>query len=195
VIRAPIPASIAGRGPRVRRSHDARVGGQAGVHVVGVDGDLAAGRVAGHVLVDHGEHVLVGRLVVGEHGLRAEEAALLAAVEVELESVLGRVPRVGEHAEGLEDDDHAGAVVVGARAAGGGRAAGGVIVGRDDHQAGVAPRDLGDDGRLVEGVGEAGDGDGRVGGGDRGDGVEEPGPGLRAVGAPVVAVVEAGGGC
>lgn len=51
--------------------------------------------------------------------------------------------------------------------------------------------DLGDDGRLAEGVGELRHRDGGVGRGDGLDLVEQPGGRLSAVGRTVVAVVEA----
>lgn len=120
VVRAPVSATISSRGTDVRLGDGSDVAGEAGVDVVGVEGDLAVGGIAGHVLVEEGEDVLLGGLVVGENTGRAEETALLSGVEVELEAVLGGVFGVGQHAQGLEDGDGAGAVVVCSRRLGGG---------------------------------------------------------------------------
>lgn len=58
-------------------------------------------------------------------------------------------------------------------------------------QVGAGSGNLDDDGRLAEGVGELGDGNGRVGSRNSLDLVEQPGGGLGTVGGAVVAVVEA----
>lgn len=123
MVRASIAAGVACRRRNIRRGYHPRVRSQGRVHIVGIDGDLPARRVAGHVLVDHGQHLLAGRLVVGEDGLGAEQSALFAGVEVELERVLGLKARAGQDPERLENDDDAGTVVVGAGAAGRGGAA------------------------------------------------------------------------
>lgn len=194
MIRASITALIASRGAGISSRNDAGVGSQRSVDIVGIDGDLAAGRVSSHVLVHDGIHALTSGLVAGEDGSRAKETTLFGRVEVELERVLGSELGVGENAESLEDDDDAGAVVVGARSTCGGRAAGRVIVGAHDNQVAAGTGDLGDDGGLVPRVGELGHGDGRVGRGNRDDGVIQPGAGLCAVGGLVVPVVEVGEG-
>lgn len=192
MIRAPVAA----RGGRRRstsvlRSNNADVGSQGRVNIVSVHRDAPTGGVARHVLVQHSNDGAALGPVLGEDLLGPEQTALLAAVEVELEGVGRAEAGLGEDAEGLEDDDGAGAVVVGAGRAGGRRSGRGVVVGSDDDGAGVGAGDGGDDGGLVEGMGHAADGDGRVGRGDAADGVEEPVAGFSAGGGPVVAVVVA----
>lgn len=117
-----VGASIAalrrvGSGTGVLGSDDADVGSQGRVDVVGENGNLAAGRVAGHVLVKHGKDGLALRSVLGEDSLGTEETTLLTTVEVELKSVLGAVTSRGEDTEGLEDDDSAASIIVSTRAA------------------------------------------------------------------------------
>ena len=194
MIRASITALVAGRGAGISSSDDAGVGSQRGVDIVGIDGDLAAGRVSRHVLVHDGVHALARGLVVGEDGGRAKETALFGSVEVELEGVLGSELGVGKNAESLENDNDAGAVVVGAGSTCGGRAAGRVVVRAHDHQVAAGAGDLGDDGGLVPRVGELGHGDLGVGRGDGHDRVVQPGAGLSAVAGLIVPVVEVGEG-
>lgn len=133
MIRAPIPARIASRYTHIRRRNGAHIRRQRGVNIVGVNRDLAARRITRHVLVDDSEHLLAGRLVVRKHTLRAEQAAFLTGVEVELKRGAGLELGLGQDPEGFQDDDHARAVVVSAGAAGGGRAAGGVVVRRNNY--------------------------------------------------------------
>lgn len=96
------------------------VGREARVDIVGIDSQLAAGRVARHVLVEIGQHAAAVAAVVGKHVARAQQAALLAAIKVELERVLGRERRGHEHPQRLHDDHHAAAIVLGSRGAGSG---------------------------------------------------------------------------
>jgi len=191
VVRAPVSALVAGGSTNVRGGNGAGISGQGGVDVIGVDRDLAAGRVPGHVLVQYSKNRLLGRLIVGKDAGGAEESGLLAGVPVELDRVLGGVLGVGQDAQGLEDGHGSGAVVICAGGTSGRGAGGGVEMGSDGDDGAVGAGDLGDYGGLVEGVGELGDGDGRVGGRYALDFVEEPGGGLGAVGALVVAVVVA----
>ena len=120
-----------------------------------------AGDVAGHVLLQHGLDVALLRGVRGEDGAGAEEAALFGRVPVELDRVWkgGAVGEGGggeEDAEGFEDGDGAGAVVVGARGAeeGGEEEVDGVLVGADDDGFVAAAWDGGDYAGLGPGVGE-----------------------------------------
>lgn len=212
VVGAAVAAARGGHGRAGELARDERhVGGQAGVDVILEHDGTSAGRVAGHVLVQEGQHVGTRGAVVAEDVGGAQQAALFAAVPVKLDGVLGREACVGEHAQGLEEVNGAGAVVVGARGAGGGRAGRRIEVSADNDwrcvsihsvvhlspggasytQVGGAARDASNHRRLVEGVGEAADGDGRVGTREGSDLVEEPGGGLRARGRAVVAVVVA----
>lgn len=158
----------------VRSNNSRDILGQSGIDEISVDSNLVAGREASHVLVQHGQDVLAIGLVLGEDSLGTQKATLLTAVPVELDGVLGLEARLSQDTEGLEDGDGAGTVVVGAGAAGGGGAGSGVHVGTDDDEVGLLAGNLGDDGGLVVGVGEAVDGDGGVGGTDFGDLVKEP---------------------
>ncbi|KAJ0162989.1 hypothetical protein CTA2_3718 [Colletotrichum tanaceti] len=178
-------------------------GGQRGVGV-GLDEADGLGGVARdkgrHVELEHGADGGALLLLVGGDGLAAQQAALLGGVPVELDGpVPGHVAAGGEHAEGLEDADGAGAVVVGAR----GRqqreqVVGRVLVGADDGQGLGEVADLGleagDDGRLRELVGEVLERDvgvQRRRGDDAGDVVVQP-DGARLARRPaVVAVVVA----
>lgn len=121
MVRAPIPTPRlsdiqTGKFPR-NKPHVCR---QRRVDIVGVGGRPAPGGVARHVLVEEGEDGGALGAVGAEDVLRAEQAALLAAVPVELDGILGREVGVDEDAEGLEEVDGGGAVVVGSRGAGGG---------------------------------------------------------------------------
>ena len=75
---------------------------------------------------------------------------------MEFKGVFGGEFGVGEDAEGFEDGDYTGAVVVCAGATGGGRAAGGVEVRSDDYEGAGLARDAGDDVGLGEGVRDLG---------------------------------------
>ncbi len=130
MVRASIPAGIACGRADVRRSHDPRVGCQGRVDVISVNREFSTWRVASHVLVDNGEHRLSGRLVTGEDGLGPQEAALLTRVEVELERVFGFKTCVREDPQRLEQNNHAGAVVISARSARRGGASCRIVVGR-----------------------------------------------------------------
>lgn len=123
MIRASIPALIARRSTSISRRNYARVRSQRRIDIIRIDRNLAAGRVSSHVLVHDGIHALSLALVAAEDSSGAQKTALFGRVEVELERVLGSELGVGENAEGFEDDNDAGAVVVGARSTCGGRAA------------------------------------------------------------------------
>ena len=110
---------------------------------------------------------------------------------MELHGVAGRVFCGGEDAEGFQNGDAAGAVVIGAGGSGGGAAAGGIEVGAYDYEGGGGAGDAGDDGGLVVGMRELGYCDAGVGCGDGFDAVEEPGARLSTVGGLVVAIIEA----
>lgn len=89
--------------------------GELWVDEVCVDGDDVVGREARHVLVDEGADRDIGTCVVLHDCARAEQAALLSGVKVELERVLRRVLSSSKDAQRFKDDGDAGGVVVGAR--------------------------------------------------------------------------------
>lgn len=194
MVGASVAALIGGSNASVSGSDHTDVRSQSAVNVVGVDGNLPAGGVAGHVLVHNSEDGLAGGLVVGKDSSRAKETTLLTAVEVELEGVLALELVVGQDTERFHEDDNTGGVVISAGSTCGGRAGGGIIVsGNDDEVSGVSGN-LDDDGGLVEGVGKLGDGDGWVDSDEADEGVVEPSTGLGAVGGPVVTVMIVGEG-
>ena len=186
-----IPTTIACRRADIPTDNPPHISRQTGIHIIIIHTDFPRRRIPRHILIHKRQDVLPCGLVLRVHVRRTEQTALFPGVEVELQCVFGRVFGVREHAQGFEDGDHAGAVVVCAGPARGGGAAGGVEVTAYDDEVGTGAGDAGDDAGLGEGVRELGHGDGGVGGGEGFDGVEEPGAGLGAVGGAVVAVVEA----
>lgn len=100
---------------------------------------------------------------------------------MEFHRVFGRELGGREDAQGFEEDDYTGAVVIGARAAGGGGSAGGVEMRSYDDEAGGGTGDADYNAGLVVGVGELREGDGGVGGRDGFNLIEEPSAGLSAV--------------
>jgi hypothetical protein len=96
-------------------------GDEAHVDVAGHDADRRFRTVLDprrHIILCHRSHGLVARAVRLRDLDRAEQAALLRGVPVELDRLRGRETNLRKTAERLEDGDGAGAVVVCARGAG-----------------------------------------------------------------------------
>ena len=197
--------------PRVNGNQGAGKVGQCGVDVVSVHGDDIIGRVASHVLVEHGEDVHTGAGIVLHDISAAEETALLTAVEVEFEGIAWCVASTGEDTKSLEQHDDAlrwcmsvifdtekgfvvsyASIVVSSRGTAGRRTTHTIIVRRHDDDAAASTGNLGNDAGLVVAVRVAGHLDGRVGRGDGDDRVVHPGGALGGVRAAVVAVVDVG---
>ena len=112
MVTAPIPTTVPRRAAHIRTHDAAHIRRQARVRIVVVHADFARGRVPRHVGVDEGVDGLAGRFVGAPDVRAAEQAALLARVEVEFECVARAVFLVREHAQRFEDHDHARPVVV-----------------------------------------------------------------------------------
>lgn len=208
VVRAAISASVPPRfHPGELLRNQPYIRRQSHINVVLKHGKHAARRVASHVLVEERQNRLVLGAVLGEDVLRAQEAALLTAVEVELDGVGRGEASLGEDAQRFENNDGAGSVVVGTGASGGGATCSGIEVRPDDNWGlSVAGFELSfqscekpteiialagkrcDDRKLVEAVLELGHGNLRVGCGYLLNLLKEPFGGLCACGSLVVAV-------
>ena len=98
MIRTCITTGITGRRARIRRGNRACISREGRIRIIRIDRDLPTGRVPGHILVHDRQNRFAGGFVVGEDGLGAEEAALFAGVEVELQGVAGAETGGGEDA-------------------------------------------------------------------------------------------------
>lgn len=134
VVRAAVAAA---RGTSSQASvlagDEGNIGAQRGIDIVAEDDRAAAGRVAGHVLVEHGQDGGAGGGIVAEDCLRSEKTTLLTTIPVELEGVLGLEAGVGKDAKRLEGVDATRAVVISSRGAGSAGPSSRVVVRPNDH--------------------------------------------------------------
>lgn len=122
VVAARVATNVVNPGERRIGGDDgAEVGGEWGADVVGVEGDDIVGAEAGHVLVDSSKDLDAVGSVVVHHVAGTKEASFLARVEVEFQRVGWGEPCGRKDAEGVENHDDTGGVVVSS----GGLAAGG----------------------------------------------------------------------
>lgn len=154
---------------------------------------------SGHVLLEHSCDLYLTLGVLRENCLGSEKTSFFGRVPVKLNSVVGSETIADQSAEGLEDSNGAGSVVVSTGCSEERREdeVDGILVGTNNNSAiirstGIETRNTSNERSLRPGVVEWEDLDTGVDGGNGLDGVEEPLRGVGASGGLVVSGVERG---
>ena len=191
VIRASISTRISCAAAHIPIRNQADITRQSLVHIIRIDADLVAGRVARHVRIDKRHHRLPRGLVVAPDVSAAQQAALLAGIEVKLQRVARPKSPLHQDPQGLQEHNHAAAIVDRARCTCVGAASCRVEMRTQHHQIVGLTRNLDDDAGLVVRMLELADLDVRVRSGHILDLAVQPIGSLEAGGGPIVAVEEA----